>query len=190
MEKVIWYIHGAHATSRSFAWLKRELPDHEHVDIEYVTDRPMANVLSELHKQLEDDGRRISIVGHSLGGVLAVSLAQRSALVDRIVTMGSPFGGSSLASIMCFFAPNTVMNEVRPQSKLLTDVRKKELTTPVLSIVTTGGQSPMIPESNDGVVSVVSQKALYGPRYVERPVNHFEVLLDGETAQLISDFIW
>lgn len=150
----------------------------------------MCDVLHELHQRLEEEGQEVDIVGHSLGGILAVSLAQRSRLVRRAITLSSPFGGSSLAAIMRFFAPNSIMNDVYPQSKLLVDARSKELTIPVLSVVTTGGRSPMIPEPNDGVVSILSQKALYGPEYVERSVNHFEVLLDFDTAQLISDFLW
>ena len=150
----------------------------------------MCDVLHELHQKIEEGGQEIDIVGHSLGGILAVSLAQRSKLVKHVVTLSSPFGGSSLAAIMRFFAPNTIMNDVHPQSKLLVDARSNPLTIPVLSVVTTGGRSPMIPEPNDGVVSILSQKALYGPEYVERSVNHFEVLLDVDTARIISDFIW
>ncbi len=184
----VWYLHGANATSRSFAWLKRELPTHEAVNIDYSTDIPMAVVLDEIADRMASDPD-ITIVGHSLGGVLAVALSQRCSNVRQVVTMGAPFGGSNIASVMRWLSPHSFMNDIYPQSRLITGIHNKALTIPVFSIVTTGGRSPLIPEPNDGVVSVASQKALYGPHYVERGVNHFECLLDGETAQIISEFI-
>lgn len=185
----VWYIHGAHATSRSFAWIKREFPVHESINIDYSTELPMSLVLDEVAERMSTDPE-IVIVGHSLGGVLAVALSQRCPNVQKVVTLAAPFGGSNIASVMRWLAPNSIMNDVYPQSRLITGIRTKELTVPIFSIVTTGGRSPLIPEPNDGVVSVVSQKSLYGPHYVERAVNHFECLLDGETAQIISEFIW
>lgn len=186
----VWYLHGAHATSRSFAWIKRELPTHEHRNIEYSTDIPMRQVLTELVRMAEEADETIDIVGHSLGGVLAVALSQRFPKVRRIVTLSAPFGGSAIASMMRFIAPGTIMEDIHPHSRLLTDLRSKPVTVPVKSVVTTAGRSPLLPEPNDGVVSITSQKSLVGPTYVERTVNHFEVLLDGDSARIISEFLW
>lgn len=185
----VWYLHGANATSRSFAWLKRELPSHDAINIDYSSEIPMSVVLDEIEGRLRED-EDASIIGHSLGGVLAVALAQRCPQVQRVVTISAPFGGSHIASVMRWLSPNSFMNDIYPQSRLLTGIRTKALTVPVFSIVTTGGRSPLIPEPNDGVVAVSSQRALNGPQYVVRDVNHFECLLDPETANLISEFLW
>ena len=185
----VWYIHGAHATSRSFAWLKLELPYHEYVDIEYSTDNKMLDVVDSIDSRINDDGEEALIIGHSLGGVLGVAVAQRNPLVKRLVTLASPFGGSMVAAMMRFMAPNTILDDIYPQSRLMVGIHRAALTIPTLSVITTGGRSPLIAEPNDGVVSVSSQKALYGPRYVERDVNHFEVLMDLETKRLIEEFI-
>lgn len=149
----------------------------------------MSVVLDEVEDRMKDDSDAI-IIGHSLGGVLSVALSQRCPQVKKVVTLGAPFGGSHIASVMRWLAPNSFMNDIYPQSRLLTGIRTKALTVPVFSIVTTGGRSPLIPEPNDGVVSVSSQRYLSGPQYVERNVNHFECLLDPETATMISEFLW
>lgn len=186
----VWYLHGAHSTARSFAWIKRELPSHEYTDIEYSTDVRMSKVLDELVERAQDGPDSIDIVGHSLGGVLAVSLAQRLPKIRRVVTLSAPFGGSALASMLRFIAPGTIMEDIHPHSRLVMGLRSKPILAPTMSIVTTAGRSPLLPEANDGVVSISSQKSLPGPVYIERPVNHFEVLLDLETARLIDLHLW
>lgn len=185
----IWYLHGAFASSRSFSWLKAQLPEHESANVEYSCAGSLGLVVDEIEKQIKEAGE-IDIVGHSLGGVFAVALSRRCPNIRRVVTMSSPFGGSRIAAFLQFITPGTFMESIQPYSSLMTEVRNGPLRAPVLSVVTTGGRSPAMPEANDGVVSLQSQRALDGPRYVELPVNHFEVLLAEETLPLIRDFLW
>ena len=50
--------------------------------------RPLIDALTALHKRT---GARVSLVGHSRGGVLAMVLAHRkSELVEQVITLGSP----------------------------------------------------------------------------------------------------
>lgn len=43
----------------------------------------------------ENDGRKVHLVGHSLGGILAREMAREFPdIVDRVVTLGSPFGNA------------------------------------------------------------------------------------------------
>jgi pimeloyl-ACP methyl ester carboxylesterase len=185
----IWYIHGAFASPRSFAWLKGELPEHEAINVEYSCSGQLSRVIDKIVEQARTE-EQIDIIGHSLGGVIGVILAHRLPNIRRVVTMSSPFGGSRIAAFLQFITPGTFMQDVQPLSPIMSEVRSKELSVPVLSLVTTGGRSPAILEPNDGVVSLQSQRALNGPRFIERPVNHFEVLLDEETPRIISEFLW
>ena len=53
------------------------------------TARTLAHRLAQIR---EDCGRRVRVVGHSLGGMLAKSLVQdHPDLLDRVITLGSPF---------------------------------------------------------------------------------------------------
>ena len=50
---------------------------------------------------------KINLVGHSLGGVViaqAIAGGRLSGLVDTVVTLGSPFGGSPWANLLPFGA--------------------------------------------------------------------------------------
>lgn len=186
----IWYIHGAYSTSRTFNWIKRELPDHDAVNIDYSTYIPVARILDQLVERAEASDETFDVIGHSLGGILAVALSQRTDRVRRVVTLSTPFGGSRLAAFMQFLAPGSLMEDIQPYSNLLTTVRSTPLTIPVTSVVTTGGTSPMMFERNDGVVTISSQMALDGPTYVEHDLSHFEVLLDNDVAKKITETLW
>jgi len=52
------------------------------------------NLNQTVERALEDTGRKIHLIGHSLGGILARSLATRHPeLVASVITLGSPFRG-------------------------------------------------------------------------------------------------
>lgn len=185
----VWYIHGAFASPASFTWLKEQLPQHDVVNVEYSCGGSLSRVLEQVEERANSAKGPFDIIGHSLGGVLGVVLANRCPNVRKVVTIASPFGGSRIAAFLQFITPGNFMQDVQPLSPIMLEARQTPR-VPVLSVVTTGGRSPALPEANDGVVTLTSQTALLGPTYVERPVNHFEVLMDSELPKLIGDFLW
>lgn len=61
-----------------------------HVD---CSDRTMARVLPRVAQIAEDNGRPVTLVGHSRGGLLARAIAgARPDLVERLITLASPLG--------------------------------------------------------------------------------------------------
>lgn len=188
MIPLVWYIHGAGSTSLSFNWMKARLPTHEAVDINYTTIKPLAETISYLREQAAAASRPVNIIGHSLGGVIAAAVAQE-APVSKIVTMGSPFGGSFAASVIRWFAPTQLMRDVSQQSPVLAALRRNPPTTPILSFVTDSNFT-ILGERTDGVVTVDSQTTLKGPKYVTMPVNHFEVLLHPEVVDGIKGWMF
>jgi predicted alpha/beta hydrolase family esterase len=173
------FIHGASSTPRSFAYLKHRLEVVGAVDVAYDDAKPAEEVVDELVQALEPSPAPATLIGHSLGGVIAVAAAQRSSKVDRVVTLASPLGGCPEATFLRFVSPRRVLEDVHPLAPLMVDVRRAAIAVPVLSIVTT----------EDTVVGVASQRALEGPTYVPFPLNHFEVLLDDQVAECVSGFI-
>jgi pimeloyl-ACP methyl ester carboxylesterase len=183
----IWFIHGAASTSLSFNWLKGQLRPHEAVDISYESITPLVETISYLRAEVAKCTVPPIIIGHSLGGVIAASVAQVSP-VAKIATMGTPFGGSFAASVMRWFMPTQLMRDISQQSPILAALQNDPPQIPILSFVTDSGLSVM-GERTDGVVTVRSQMALPGPRYITVPQNHFEVLLDPSVAEQIDQFL-
>jgi pimeloyl-ACP methyl ester carboxylesterase len=81
-----------------YAWLKRigYRPYYSGIDI----NAECPNLLIKYHlnelinKAREETGRKVHLIGHSLGGIIARSLAtQRPDAIASVITLGSPFPG-------------------------------------------------------------------------------------------------
>lgn len=186
--KTIWYIHGAASTPLSFNWMKINLPPHVAVDIVYESETPLEETVNRLRIQASKCSNPPVIIGHSLGGVIAAAIAQ-TVPVEKVVSLASPFGGSFAASLMRWFLPSQLFRDISQQSVILSALRHKKISAPMLSFVTDSNLTIM-GEKTDGVVTVSSQKALDGPTYVTVPYNHFEVLLAPDVIKRINNFIF
>ncbi len=192
MTRHVWYVHGANSTPRSFAWLRDQFATpHAVTDITYQTSRPLNEALDWLKGEAAKAQAPFSIIAHSIGGVLAIGLANAFPdRVEKVVTLASPFLGCKAATMLRWLAPCSLFDDIHPYSPFITEQRLRPTSVPTLSIVTTAGGTPVLGEPNDGVVTVASQRGLRGPTYRNLAVNHFEVLLDSEAATLTRDFIF
>jgi pimeloyl-ACP methyl ester carboxylesterase len=182
----IIYVHGAGASARSFTWLSSQLPAYGRMLSYEVNDDP-EEVVQRLNTEIASIGKPVSLVGHSLGGLIVMSADHT--LVDRVVTLASPLGGLETANFLRWLSSAPLYDTLRPGSSFLRRLHTNPVTRPVLSIVATSGL-PHITVPNDGAVTVSAQMALSGPAYVSLSVNHFEVLLDLEAANLIRGFLF
>ena len=65
-----------------------------------------------IEKALAKTGRRIHLIGHSLGGIMARSIAaQRAGDIASVITLGSPFRGTAAHSSI-LFAAETVRRRI------------------------------------------------------------------------------
>ena len=188
MKPQIWFIHGAASSPLSFNWLKANLRPHEAVDVVYDNYTPLIETIDFLRMEVAKCIQPPMIVGHSLGGVIAASVAQTTP-VDKIATLGTPFGGSFAASVMRWFMPSQLMRDIAQQSPILTGLQRNPPTVPMLSFVTDSNLL-VLGARTDGVVTVRSQTALNGPNYITVPINHFEVLLSPAVSHQIDDFFF
>ena len=84
-----------------YAWLKRMgyLPFYSGIDLNAeCPDLLVKNHLNELiDRARQETGRKVHLIGHSLGGVIARSIAiQRPDAIASIITLGSPFPGGAI----------------------------------------------------------------------------------------------
>lgn len=183
------FIHGANATPKSFSFLEQALPAHTR---SYITYDASDNLTETIRRAATKINQPCHIVGHSLGGVIAVAISQLlgSEKIHTVSTISSPFGGSETADRMSLFMPfNTFLKNIKTSSPVLKGIVKTGPVVPTLTIITTGGHSPLEPKDNDGVVTVDSQLAIIGTHKIHVPYTHFEVLLDKGVADTIHAFM-
>jgi pimeloyl-ACP methyl ester carboxylesterase len=187
--QIVW-IHGFNSSHRSFNYMQAKLPAHDIIPIGYKSHQPLRDSLDEVRKQLPKD--RFSIVGHSLGGIIAVLMAaEHHDRVDAVVGVSAPFGGSR-AALGLKWVPGypKILSDITPSSPKIELISQLRLEVPTLSVISTGGSLPTSMEANDSVVSVSSQRALPFGKKVEVKATHFEVLLHEKTLKLLRDFLF
>jgi pimeloyl-ACP methyl ester carboxylesterase len=99
------YVHGMWMPGREMAYLRRHLAKHHGIDghlFSYPSVRGTLDENAELlasYVQDRRNGRRVHLVGHSLGGVLLLRMLalHAQAPVERAVCIGSPLRGSRAA---------------------------------------------------------------------------------------------
>lgn len=194
MQKV-WYIHGANATPTSFTFIKMQLKaagvKHDIVNVQYITEEPLAHTLQDLEKWLTGEPEPVHIISHSLGGILAVALSQRCPdKVLSVTTMSTPFAGSDGATKALFIKPlDPFLLNASSLNRTINKTKLGETNVPLLKIITTSGCSSLMSEPNDGVVTVASQCAYPHGTTVSVELNHFEVLLSHDVVDHVVAFV-
>jgi len=197
--KELWYIHGANCSQLSFNRIVDKLPQHNSQFINYDSKWSLEEILHFVWKKLPED-KEIQLIGHSLGGVISLLISHsaqfpesnKNIIINKIVTISSPLGGSLHANILHWFYPEfKILKGISTKSKFIEQLLNMGISVPTLSIVSTGGHLPtLFKEPNDGIVSIESQTAIKGPKYIKINANHFEVLQNDDTINHIKNFIF
>lgn len=186
----IVYIHGAFSSSLGFTRVIEKLPEHNRLTPEYSVSRPAAKVIQDIDAMIKDANVPVTIVSHSLGGIIGVSISQRNPLVNQVITMSTPFGGSKAADLIKWVKPHTLFSTISTTSPIILEMHHKALRCPVTSIVTTRGDNPMFNEPNDSVVTVESQRALKGAIYHSMNYNHNEILMSDDIVNMVYQLVF
>ena len=190
----IVFLHGLNSTCTTFNFIidKLQLAENSVTKITYDSHNRVSKILEEVIPQLPPG--QFSIVGHSLGGVIATLIAEKfPRRVLKLAVISSPLKGSRPASCLMFIPGHLkILEDLAPLSPVMRHISNLKLSTPTLSLISTGGHFPVMPffdEPNDSVVSVSSQKGLsFGEKW-EIPVNHFEMLMDRTALKTLGNFL-
>jgi pimeloyl-ACP methyl ester carboxylesterase len=189
----IVYLHGLNSSSKIFNHIHSQLPEHEALFIDYDTFKSIEESYSFITSRL-DENEEFSIIGHSLGGLIAYLIHSRDNgfSVDKLVTLSSPFAGSDHARLLKWMYPGyKVLNDLSPKSSII-----KEICSPptkkfkMLSLISVNGSIPLISEQNDGIVTVKSQQASPAKKKIDIKANHFEIVQDVKTIREITKFMF
>jgi pimeloyl-ACP methyl ester carboxylesterase len=185
----ILYIHGANATPQSFNFIKAQLPKHKSTDVVYNAHDPLDDLIEIAEANMDGPTH---IVGHSLGGIIAVALSQR--VPDKVLsvsTLATPFGGSEAATRASILMPfDTFLRNINTRNPTLREIIQIGPRVPTMNVITTAGNNAFESRPNDGVVTIDSQVAFTGNIQYKVNLNHFEVLLAPATVNLIEGHVW
>ena len=190
MDTHIVYVHGAFSSGKSFTRIQEKLPAHHAYFVEYTMDTDLEQVVAKINAAVKTIGKPVSIISHSLGGVLSVAASHMNPLIDNVLTIATPFGGCKAADMMRWFNHHIMFDAISTKGPVIRKNLGKPISCTVKSIVTSKGGNPMFFEANDGVVTVASQVALKGPEYVHLNFNHSEILMTDEAVEIARSFIF
>jgi pimeloyl-ACP methyl ester carboxylesterase len=134
--------------------LRRPLEDH-------------AAAVRQVARALHDDGAgAVALVGHSLGGLIALTAASHAAAdgwpLGRIVLIGSPARGSAIADRMKNFAPFRLLAGDCGQAVTPAEAAKIPVPAAEIAVIAggngRGGYNPFLKGDNDGVVTVAETR--------------------------------
>lgn len=148
--------------------------------------------------------KRLDVVAHSMGGMVARSFVVKNVLEDgnryitKFVTISTPWGGHEAAAMGVKRAPEVVPSwrDMATNSKFQKDLYAKNLGRKVEHLLiygTKSSKSMVLPDANDGTVSVESQTfapimavAIYFKSFYS---DHVGILSNPEVIQLTQDFL-
>jgi pimeloyl-ACP methyl ester carboxylesterase len=188
--KTVAYVHGLNSSYRSFAYLTQNLPEHNIIKVDYNSHQSLVDSLLDVRKQLPKTP--LSLIGHSLGGLISTLLVlNEPERFESLVTISSPLGGSRAANYMRWMPGHpAILDHITPGSAHIQQLATFQTEVPTLSIISTGGHLPMTSEANDSVVTVHSQRALLFGKKIEVKANHFEVLMHEKTLEAIAKHLF
>ena len=191
MRPKICYIHGLNQTHRSFNYLSQELEHNGDILIDYSSFQPIEKSIAQVLYFIPKT-EPVILIGHSLGGLIAMLIAARKLVtVEKVITISAPLGGSKAAVYARWVASSIpLLNDLVPNSTQIREIKGVKLGIPVLNVISTGGSLPTSSEPNDGVVTISSQKAFTSGKKIEVKANHFEIMMHEKMAEHVGKFIY
>lgn len=148
--------------------------------------------------------KRLHVVAHSMGGMVARSFVTKNVLddgnryINKFVTISTPWGGHEAAAAGVKHAPEVVPSwrDMEAGSDFQKNLYSRSLNGKVGHLLIYGNKgkkSMILPPENDGTVSVASQKfvpvmrmAVYFKSFYS---DHVGILSNPEVIQLTQDFL-
>ncbi|MFK5923686.1 MAG: alpha/beta hydrolase [Verrucomicrobiota bacterium] len=175
----------------------------------YPTGRRLDEMGGALNRGVESlhdfyNFKQLHVVAHSMGGMVARSFVVKNVLDDgnsyitKIVTISTPWGGHEAAAMGVKHAPEVVPSwrDMASGSDFQKDLYSRDLKGQVSHLLmygTKNTKSMILPEENDGTVSVESQT--FAPvmsvavRFKSFYSDHVGILANPEVIELTEEFL-
>lgn len=180
----IMCIHGAWSSPVSFNHLSSKIKG-EWVPCSYSPSESLATIISRFNSECAEP---CVVVGHSLGGVIALNLHDNQH-VAGIVTMASPLAGLQVNYLTRFLSRSDLIGDVASDSHIMRRTKTRVYEKPVLHLISTRGFNPFVYEENDGVVPLKSQRDWSCGEVVDVAANHYEILQHPDSIAQVAGFV-
>jgi pimeloyl-ACP methyl ester carboxylesterase len=188
MQNIV-FLHGSNMTGTSFNYIREHLPRHNLYLPEYSTSTGLEKNIDQVIEKIDEEmGKKsFTVIGHSMGGLIALGVARRMEKCTKMISMSTPFGGSKLANLLSLAMPfHQMFRDIRTTDSFLNELMEDPAPVPATCLISTQGNSPFNFRENDGVVAIDSQKELKGAQIIELLLNHYEILLSNLTIKEIK----
>ena len=185
------FIHGNKSTKASFNFISSHLNDNSHrkIYLSYNSDNGFYNNLDGMKDSLQGIND-IFFITHSLGGIYALHLSEYfEGKVEGCVSIAAPFGGSDAATTLGLFFPDQVFRDIGPYSSPIIKGASVRLNIPWTAIVTISGNSSMMKQANDGILTTDSMSSRKDVLYDYQSFNHSEILMSNQVITTIKHSI-
>lgn len=164
--------------------------------------RILQGVVTRLHERY--GFKRLDVIAHSMGGlvsrkfVLDAVAAGNAPYLNRYITLSTPWAGHEAAGMGVKHGPAVIpcWIDLQPSSEFQIQLLKRTLPESIehhLGFSFHGGSVIALPESNDGVVSVVSQLAPSAQQQARTirgfDATHESILSSFETGNWVSEIL-
>ena len=191
----VMLIHGAWSTSQSFNHISRMIDMYLESYVRYTilfdynpfVDN-MDKIVDKARKKLDDEAETL-VIGHSLGGLIALAISDHEKCY-RTITLASPLSGIKINRLFqpFIYARAPVLGEIAPCSSFIRNIQKKQYDKRIDCMITTRGYNPLIFEKSDGVITVATQEKWMPQSAVAtyEECNHYEILQSDQAFSIIK----
>lgn len=193
-------IHGLWMTGMEATVLRQRLARRGHFVEQYhyrSIEEPLDGVLDRLKERILAVPGPAHLVGHSLGGLLVLRLAERLPDLElgRVVLLGAPVNGSQAARAFVRWPGGPFFLGQIPADELLWPHRRRWRRASPLGVI--AGERSVglgrfvghLPRPNDGTVTVDETRLEGATEHLVLPVSHMGMLLSEDVANRVDRFL-
>jgi len=198
--KNLLLIHGAWSSRNSFNFITNKIKDNfnlntiQYFEYDCQSENPeeILERCIEEYKKLRKNGDETIIVGHSLGGILALYMSKFRG-VSNVITIASPINGvDSLNTFMYYFLVLTapIFVHLIPKSDFIKGLKEQDYSRVDIDIIVSrsGYNLAMPNKESDGIISIESQTSWTPEKSKVHNVdsNHHEILMMPRVVSIIK----
>jgi pimeloyl-ACP methyl ester carboxylesterase len=191
----VFVIPGAWSSRRGFKYIEQNI-NYRNIDefimFKYDCDKEsLTSIVNRAKRQLSELQKETIVLGHSLGGLIALALHDEINCY-KLITLAAPLSGLEVPSLLekIFALRAPILLAIGNDAPFIKNLHKQVYKKNIHSFITTSGYNPLIFDKSDGIVTIRSQENWLPASAISTYVkcNHFEILQRDEVIAAINRY--